>query len=75
MYASVTSERVAQEVGYPKTIRLNNGPEFISRGLDLWAFMRGVTLDFSRPSTLTENAFIESLNGKFQAERLTPTGS
>ena len=45
-----TLERVAQEVRCPKTIRLDNGPEFISRELDLWAFMRGIMLDFSRPS-------------------------
>jgi hypothetical protein len=30
--------RVACELGYPKTIRLDNGPEFISKELDLWAF-------------------------------------
>ena len=46
------------------------GPEFISKELDLWAFMRGVTLDFSRPGKPTDNAFIESLNGKFRAECL-----
>ncbi len=65
-----TLERVGREVGYPKTIRLDNGPEFISKELDLWAFMRGVTLDFSRPGKPTDNAFIESLNGKFRAECL-----
>jgi putative transposase len=65
-----TLERVARELGYPKTIRLDNGPEFISKELDLWAFMRGVTLDFSRPGKPTDNAFIESLNGKFRAECL-----
>ena len=65
-----TLERVAQDAGYPKTIRVDNGPEFISRELDLWAFMRGVTLDFSRPGKPTDNAFIESLNGKFRAECL-----
>jgi putative transposase len=65
-----TLERVARDVGYPKTIRLDNGPEFISKELDLWAFMRGVTLDFSRPGKPTDNAFIESLNGKFRAECL-----
>ena len=32
------------------------------------AFVRGVTLDFSRPCKLTDNAFIESLSGKFRAE-------
>ena len=63
-------ERASREVGYPKTIRLDNGPEFISRELDLWAFLRGVTLDFSRPGKPTDNAFIESMNGKFRAECL-----
>lgn len=65
-----TLERAANELGYPKTIRLDNGPEFISKDLDLWAFMKGVTLDFSRPGKPTDNAFIESLNGKFRAECL-----
>ena len=65
-----TLERVSGEIGYPTTIRLDNGPEFISKDLDLWAFMKGVTLDFSRPGKPTDNAFIESLNGKFRAECL-----
>ena len=55
-------ERVSREIGYPKTIRVDNGPEFVSKELDLWAFMRGVTLDFSRPGKPTDNAFIESFN-------------
>jgi transposase InsO family protein len=55
---------------YPKTIRLDNGPEFISRELDLWAFLRGVTRDFSRPGKPTDNAFIESMNGKFRGDCL-----
>ena len=65
-----TLERAIMEVGLPRTIRVDNGPEFISRDLDLWAFVRGVTLDFSRPGKPTDNAFIESLNGKFRAECL-----
>ena len=65
-----TLERASLEAGYPKTIRVDNGPEFISKELDLWAYMRGVTLDFSRPGKPTDNAFIESLNGKFRAECL-----
>jgi putative transposase len=60
----------ASKTGYPKTIRLDNGPEFVSKEVDLWAFMRGVTLDFSRPGKPTDNAYIESLNGKFRAECL-----
>jgi putative transposase len=63
-------DRAALEVGYPKTIRLDNGPEFISKELDLWAFMYDVTLDFSRPGRPTDNAYIESFNGKFRVECL-----
>lgn len=63
-------ERVGKENGFPGTIRVDQGSEFISRDLDLWAYHRGVVLDFSRPGKPTDNAFIESLNGKFRAECL-----
>ena len=63
-------ERGAAEFGYPKTIRVENGPEFVSKELDLWAYLKGVTLDFSRPGKPTDNAFIESFNGKFRTECL-----
>lgn len=43
----------------------------MSKDLDLWAYARGVELDFSRPGKPTDNAFIESLNGKFRAECLS----
>lgn len=65
-----TLEQAARELNYPKTIRLDNGPEFVSKELDLWAFVHNVTLDFSRPGKPTDNAFIESLNGKFRTECL-----
>ncbi len=57
-------------VSFPKTIRVDNGPEFVSRDLDLWVYQHDVTLDFSRPGEPTDNAFIESFNGKFRAECL-----
>ena len=65
-----TLERICRNVGYPKTIRVDQGSEFISRDLDLWAYQRGVVLDFSRPGKPTDNGFIESFNGKFRAECL-----
>jgi putative transposase len=51
-------ERIGHQFGYPKAIRVDQGTEFVSRDLDLWAYHRGVTLDFS------------SFNGKFRAECL-----
>lgn len=56
--------------GYPKTIRVDNGSEFISRDLDLWAYANDVTLDFSRPGKPTDNGFIEAFNSKLRSECL-----
>ena len=53
-------EQVTAQRGKPQSIRVDNGPEFISRSLDLWAYFNGVKLDFSRPGRPTDNAFIES---------------
>jgi putative transposase len=63
-------ERVGRDMGFPATIRVDQGTEFVSRDLDLWAYRRGVTLDFSRPGKPTDNAFIEAFNGRFRAECL-----
>ena len=65
-----TLERVCGRIGYPKTIRVDNGSEFISRDLDLWAYANDVTLDFSRPGKPTDNGYIEAFNSKFRAECL-----
>jgi len=43
-----TLERICRQVGYPAVIRVDNGSEFISRDLNLWAYHKGVVLDFSR---------------------------
>lgn len=65
-----TLDKVCRQVGYPKTIRVDNGSEFISRDMDLWACHRGVILDFSRPGKPTDNAFIEAFNSKLRSECL-----
>ena len=54
----------------PKTIRVDNGPEFISKILDQWAYLNGVELDFSRPGKPTDNAFIEAFNSRLREECL-----
>ena len=70
-----TLEAVCAKVGYSKTIRVDQGTEFVSRDLDLWAYTHNVVLDFSRPGKPTGNAFIEAFNGRLRAECLNATGS
>lgn len=61
-----TLEQAIRAHGCPKRIRLDNGPEFVSRDLDLWAYAKGVVLDFSRPGKPTDNAYIEAFNSRFR---------
>jgi putative transposase len=63
-------DEVVEHKGKPDRIFLDNGPEFISKALDLWAYQAGVTLDFSRPGKPTDNAYIESFNGSLRDECL-----
>jgi len=65
-----TLEAVSKHHGTPKSIRDDNGPGFVSKSLDWWAYFNKVTLDFSRPGKFTENAFIDLFNGKFRTECL-----
>ncbi len=52
-------KRVASLRGAPKAIRVDNGPEFVSKALDKWAYENGVTLDFSRPGKPTDTDVVE----------------
>ena len=65
-----TLDRDCGHSGCPETIRVENGSKFVSRDMDLRAYQRGVTLDFSRRGKPTDNAYIEAFNSKFRAECL-----
>lgn len=74
---SIKGEQVAdvldglkQTRGLPQRIKVDNGPEFISRALDTWAYLNKVHLDYSRPGKPTDNPHIESFNGSFRDECL-----
>ena len=56
--------------GLPKSIQVDNGPEFSSKALDDWAHRHRIKLVFSRPGTPTDNPYIEAFNGRFRAECL-----
>jgi putative transposase len=58
------------QYGVPERIQVDNGPEFISTEVDLWAYAQKVVLDFSRPGKPTDNAFIEAFNSRFRQECL-----
>ena len=62
--------RISSIRSAPRTIRVDKGPEFISKALDRWAYENGVTLDFSRPGKPTDNAFVEFFNGRLRDECL-----
>lgn len=63
-------DRIADARGLPEVIVCDNGPEFISKALDRWAYENGVELHFIQPGKPTQNAYIESFNGKFRDECL-----
>lgn len=63
-------ERLADLKGLPDSIRVDTGPEFISKVLDEWSYRNGVKLDFIRPGKPVENAYVESFLGKFRDECL-----
>lgn len=63
-------ERICEFEGTPDFITVDNGPEFICMALDKWANQKGIKLHFSRPGKPTDNAYIESFNGKLRDEFL-----
>ena len=54
----------------PKRIQVDNGPEFISKRLDQWAYFNRVELDFIRPGKPSDNGIIEAFNGRLRQECL-----
>ena len=65
-----TLERITREHGYPKRIKVDNGPEFISKDVDRWAYWNHVELDFSRPGKPSDNALVEAFNSRLRQECL-----
>jgi putative transposase len=63
-------EEVIVEYGAPKKIRVDNGPEFRSNSFIRWAFHNKIQVQFIEPGKPTQNALIESFNGRMRAECL-----
>ena len=63
-------DTVAAWRGYPAYIRCDNGPEFISEKLSLWAKKNGVEIKFIQAGKPSQNGLIERLNGTLRTECL-----
>ena len=70
---SISGARVARFLsqllehrGKPTGITCDNGTEFTSKAMFFWSKESGVKLNFIQPGKPTQNAFVESLNGKFR---------
>lgn len=61
-------EEIAFERGFPGTVRFDNGSEFTSHAMLRWGAERKIQLHFIAPGKPTQNANIESLNGKIRDE-------
>ena len=69
-YVTRVLDQAARFRGYPKAIRTDQGPEFTGKALDQWACRHGVQLKLIQAGKPTQNAFIESFNGRFRDECL-----
>jgi putative transposase len=55
-------ERVILERGKPSIIRTDNGPEFTSKDLELWAKDNEIQIQFIQPGRPMQNGYIERFN-------------
>ena len=69
-YVARLLEQAAQFRGRPAAVRTDQGPEFTSRAFMAWAHGRGVKHLLNDAGSPTQNAYIESFNGKFRDECL-----
>ena len=63
-------DAIAAGRGYPKTLVMDNGTELTGIAMACWARDRKVRLHFISPGRPTQNAYIESFNGRFRDECL-----
>jgi putative transposase len=61
---------ICSQRGKPSIIRSDNGPEFTGKSMLTWAHRHGIALRLIEPGKPNQNAYVESLNGRFRDECL-----
>lgn len=65
-----TLDRIGAMRGWPRYVRCDNGPEFISCTLQQWAQEKNIEIKFIQPGKPTQNGIVERLNGTMRTECL-----
>jgi len=63
-------DQIAAWRGYPKQIRVDNGPEFTSGEFAQWAEQHGIYVDFIKPGSPYQNGYIERFNRTYREDVL-----
>ncbi len=74
---SITGERVVRELdklaiwrGVPRSIRVDNGPEFLSKAFKKWCEQNNVEIKYIQPGKPVQNAYIERFNRLYREDVL-----
>ncbi len=57
-----TLNQIIEWRGAPRTIRVDNNPEYISGSLMEWAEQQGIALTYIQPGKPQQNAYVERYN-------------
>ena len=57
-----TLEQIIENRGAPKAVRTDNGPEFTSKGFELWCKEKRITIQYIQPGKSMQNGYIERFN-------------
>jgi len=63
-------EMLALWRGHPQQLRIDNGPELISKRLKIWADQHQVELAFIQPGKPAQNAYVERFNRTYREDVL-----
>ncbi len=63
-------EQIAEERGLPRQIRVDNGPEFLSKVFVGWCNQNKIIIKYIQPGKPMQNAYIERLNRLFREDVL-----